>query len=255
MPSTPWSTCSRFEGSSLKTHRRVVEVEKILQYHFTNERLLIQAIMRPSAVEGATGIESYERLEFLGDSVLGFVCASYVFDAFPEMQEGEMTLLKTALVSGEMLSRVSGDLGLAPLIILGESEKSAEARGMHKALEDVFEALVGALYLDGGISAAAEFITRVLLLPYASAQLAIKQVSAKSRLQEVVQASIKVSPTYKIVDQTGPDHSPTFVAVAMVEGRRVGRGTGASKKEAETASATDALINLGYMPAGGVDVS
>jgi ribonuclease-3 len=154
-----------------------------------------------------------------------------------------------------MLSRVSGDLGLAPLIILGESEKSAEARGMHKALEDVFEALVGALYLDGGISAAAEFITRVLLLPYASAQLAIKQVSAKSRLQEVVQASIKVSPTYKIVDQTGPDHSPTFVAVAMVEGRRVGRGTGASKKEAETASATDALINLGYLPAGGVDVS
>ena len=255
MPSTPWSSCSRFEGSSLKTHRRVVEVERILQYHFTNERLLIQAIMHPSAVEGSSSIESYERLEFLGDSVLGFVCASYVFDAFPEMQEGEMTLLKTAVVSGEMLSRVSGDLGLAPLIILGESEKSAEARGMHKALKDVFEALVGALYLDGGISAAAEFITRVLLLPYASAQLAIKQVSAKSRLQEVVQASIKVSPTYKIVDQTGPDHSPTFVAVAMVEGRRVGRGTGASKKEAETASATDALINLGYLPAGGVDVS
>ena len=231
----------------MKVHARVVAVESIVGHHFSDERLAISAITHPSAAEGRPISCCYERLEFLGDSVLGEIVANYAYEMFPLMNEGELTLVKTSLVSGEMLSKVAADLGLTSLIIMGDSERGTHARGMHKALEDVFEALVGALYLDGGIEAARTFVTEVLLLPYADASLAARPLSAKSRLQEVLQRDLRVGPTYTIVDQTGPAHTPTFTAVALVEGRRIGRGQGSSKKEAETEAATDALINLGYL--------
>lgn len=207
---------------------------------------MVSAITHPSAAEGRPVSASYERLEFLGDSLLGAFTALYVYNRYPSMNEGELSMLKTSLISGKTLSGVSEELGLAPYIIMGESERGTHARGMHKALEDVYEALVGALYLDGGREVAQAFVVRTLLKPYATPSLAVRQLSPKSRLQEVTQRDLRCGPQYKIVGEEGPAHAPVFTAVALVNGRRVGRGKGSNKKEAESAAALDALTNLGY---------
>ena len=226
-------------------HRRVAEVEGIVGHHFENRRLIESAITHPSAAEGHSASVSYERLEFLGDSLLGAIVAAHLYESFPDMDEGELTHLKISLVSGEMLSEVASELGLAPLIVLGESERGTGARGMHSALEDVFEALVGALYLDAGIDVARQFVFETII-PRATRELAVQTVNPKSRLQEVTQRDMHCAPDYKLVSEDGPAHNPTFTTVAFVGGARVGRGSGRTKKASENAAAADALANLGY---------
>lgn len=226
-------------------HRRVVEVEQILGHHFENQALVEAAITHPSAAEGRSVSASYERLEFLGDSILGAIVASDLFTRFPNMDEGELTHLKISLVSGEMLSEIAGGLGLAPLIVLGESERGTGSRGMHSALEDVFEALVGALFLDAGIEVAREFVYRTLI-PLATPELAVQTVNPKSRLQEVTQRDMHCAPEYKLVGEDGPAHDPTFTSVVFVRGARVGKGSGHTKKASENAAAANALETLGY---------
>ena len=188
---------------------------------------------------------SYERLEFLGDSVLGAMVALHVYTSFPGMNEGELSNIKTTLIAGEMLSRVAEGLGVGPYLVLGHSEKGTHARGMHKALEDVYESLVGALYLDGGPEVAHEFVERTLLC-YATSDLAKRPLSPKSRLQEITQRDFHCGPTYKLVGEEGPAHTPTFTTVVLVNSRRVGRGKGSTKKESEAAAALDAMRRMGY---------
>lgn len=214
-------------------------------HHFADEHLIVSAITHPSAAESKLPSASYERLEFLGDSVLGGMIALDIFKRYPGMDEGQLSLLKIALVSGEMLSDVAGELGIGELIILGESEKGTGARGMRSALEDVYEALVGALYLDGGYEAAHDFVARTLH-PRITPDLGRRVVSAKSRLQEVIQRDYRVGPVYKLEGERGPAHSPIFTSVVLVDGRRVGRGDGSTKKESQAAAAADALERLGY---------
>ena len=158
-------------------------------------------------------------------------------------------LLKIALVSGDMLSDVAAKLGIADLILFGESEKGTGARGMRSALENVYEALVGALYVDGGYDAAHAFVARTLH-PRITPDLARNVVPPKSRLQEVIQRDYRVGPTYKLEGESGPAHSPTFTSVVLVEGRRVGRGQGSPKKESQANAAADALVRMGYEEAG-----
>jgi ribonuclease-3 len=229
----------------LKLHKRVKLIEEIVGHHFADENLVIAAITHPSAAEGKAVSASYERLEFLGDSVLGAMVAVDLYLKFPGMDEGQLSMLKIALVSGEMLSDVARGLGIGELILLGESEKGTGARGMRSALENVYEALVGALYLDGGYDAAHDFVVRTLH-PRITPGLARNVVPAKSRLQEVVQRDYRVGPTYKLEGESGPAHSPTFTSVVLVEGRRVGRGTGSTKKESQANAAADALVRMGY---------
>ncbi len=231
----------------MRQHKRVREIERICDHHFEREDLVIAALTHPSAAEGKPVSASYERLEFLGDSLLGSIVALAIFKRFPSMDEGELSMIKTTLVSGKMLSKVGGELGIGPLILLGTSERGTGARGMKKALEDVYEALVAALYLDGGFEVACRFVERTVLC-HASPTMAERPLSPKSRLQEVTQRDFRCGPEYKLVGEEGPAHTPTFTSVAMVEGRRVGRGKGPSKKESEAAAALDALANLGYMP-------
>ena len=128
----------------MKLHQRVVAVEQIVGHHFSDQRLITSAITHPSAVEGKPVSASYERLEFLGDSILGAMVATDMFERFPGMDEGELTRLKISLVSGKTLSEVAGSLGIGELIVFGESERGTGARGMHSALENVYEAIVGA---------------------------------------------------------------------------------------------------------------
>lgn len=237
-----------------KLHKRVKAIEGIIGHEFENKSLVISAITHPSAAEGRPVSASYERLEFLGDAVLGALVARYVFERFPGMNEGELSTIKTTLIAGETLSRVSEELGIGPHLVLGQSERGTQARGMHKALEDAYESLVGALYLDGGVEVAHAFVARTLLC-YASPDLARRQISPKSRLQEVTQRDYHCGPEYRLVGEEGPAHTPTFTTIVKVEGRRVGRGKGSTKKESEAAAALDALRNLGYTTelAGGVD--
>ena len=229
----------------MKLHKRIKHIEEIVGHHFADENLVISAITHPSAAEGKAVTACYERLEFLGDSVLGGLVANDLYHRYPAMDEGQLSMLKIALVSGEMLADIAGELGIGELILFGESEKGTGARGLRKALEDVYEALVGALYVDGGYDAAHDFVVRTLH-PRITPDLGRHVVPAKSRLQEVIQRDFRVGPEYKLVDESGPAHSPTFTSVALVEGRRVGRGTGSSKKESQTNAALDALVRMGY---------
>ena len=226
-------------------HQRVAEAERVCGHHFENQELIVSALTHPSAAEGMPVSASYERLEFLGDSILGAIVATDLFERFPDMDEGALTQAKISLVSGKMLASVAQRRGVADLIIMGESEKGTGARGMHSALENVFEAIVGALYLDAGYTATHEFVLRTLG-PEVSPELARKPISPKSRLQEVTQREMRCGPEYKLVSEEGPAHDPTFTSVVMVEGRRIGRGSGSSKKASESAAAIDALVRLGY---------
>ena len=229
--------------------QRVAEAEKVCGHHFDNQDLIVAALTHPSAAEGKSHAASYERLEFLGDSVLGAIVATDLYGRYPDMDEGELTQAKISLVSGKMLSSVAERLGVAPLILMGESEKGTGARGMHSALENVYEAIVGALYLDAGYDVTHEFVMRTLG-PEVSPALARKPISPKSRLQEVTQRDMHCGPEYKLVSEDGPAHDPTFTSVVMVEGRRIGRGKGSSKKSSESAAAVDALVRLGYADEG-----
>lgn len=224
-------------------HHRVAEAEKILDHQFTDQSLIEAALTHPSAVEGKPVSASYERLEFLGDSILGAIVATDLFERFPGMDEGELTRLKISLVSGKMLSPVCEGLGIAPLILMGESEKGTGARGMHSALENVYEAVVGALYLDAGFEPTHAFVQKTLG-PHMVPELAERPVSPKSRLQEITQRELRCAPEYKLEGESGPAHSPTFTSVVLVDGRRMGRGTGSSKKEAESEAAADAIKRL-----------
>lgn len=223
-------------------------VEQIVGHSFHNKDLVTSAITHPSAVEGRPLSACYERLEFLGDSILGALVAADLYDMFPQMDEGELSRLKISLVSGATLSQVAGELGLGEHIVFGESERGSGARGLRSALENVYEALVGALFLDAGADVAHEFVRRTLS-PHFSPERAALPLSPKSALQEATQRDLRCAPEYRLVSEEGPAHEPVFTVVAFVDGRRMGRGTGPSKKAAEAAAALDALGNLGYLDA------
>ena len=209
-------------------HKRIAEAERIVDHVFADKNLIASALTHPSAVEGRPVSASYERLEFLGDSILGAMVATDLFERFPSMDEGQLTQLKISLVSGQMLSPVAEQLGLAPLILMGESERGTGARGM-----------------DAGFDVTHDFVLRTLE-PHMSPELARKPISPKSRIQEVVQRDMHCAPEYKLLGEEGPAHDPTFTSVVMVEGRRVGKGQGSSKKSSESAAAADALVRMGY---------
>ena len=227
---------------------RLARVEEICGYQFLDKQLLRCAITHPSAVEGQPVSSSYERLEFLGDSILGSIVALALYKSYPTFDEGKLTRLKVSLVSGMTLSDVGLELGIDSCIIFGASETGTGARGLH-SLENVYEALVGALYLDGGWDVAEAFVTRTLK-PHLAADRAEHPTNPKSYLQECVQGDHGDPPVYKLVDTSGPAHEPTFTAVVLVGGVRSGRGSGSSKKEAEAAAALDALERLGYTTGG-----
>ena len=227
----------------MKVHERIARLEEIVGHTFEDRYLAESAITHPSATEGKPVSASYERLEFLGDSILGAIVATDLYERFPGMDEGKLSRLKVWLVSGDMLSEVAGELGIGDLIILGTSERGTEARGMHSALENVYESIVGALYLDSGYDDTAAFVRRTLGPRY-TADIAKRPLNPKSRLQEVAQRDLHCSPTYKQVGEEGPAHEPTFTAVAVLDNVRVGRGKGHTKKEAEAAAAQNALDRI-----------
>ena len=219
------------------------DAERIIGHHFENEQLLLSAITHPSANEGRSVRYSYERLEFLGDSVLGAIVATIAFNRFHDLDEGGLTRIKVALVAGSCLSDVAEGLGLADVIMFGSSEQGTGRRGLHSALENVYEAIVAALYLDAGVEAARSFVERTLI-GRMSLDLARAPENPKSELQEKLQED-GITPTYKLVETQGPPHDRTFVAQVFAGDQGLAQGTGRTKKEAESQAAKSTLARLG----------
>lgn len=212
--------------------------QTIVEHRFGDLTLLQRAITHPSAVTNTTR-DSFERLEFLGDSVISVLVAEELFRRFPEMPEGGLTRVRISLVAGPVLASVAQAAGLEDVLILGESELRSGMRGRVSALEDVYEALTAALFLDAGMEKAREWVMRTLG-PLISEDVAATPANPKSVLQEMVQACGD-SPVYRILGHEGPPHDRSFSAAVEVGGKVLGEGSGRSKREAEAAAAAAAL--------------
>ncbi len=223
--------------------QKIQEAEHIIGYSFETKQYLLSAITHPSATEGKSVKFSYERLEFLGDSILGAIVASEAFHSFPDLDEGGLTRIKVALVSGSSLSEVAKNLGFADVIVFGSSETGTGKRGLHSALENVYEAVVAALFLDGGLEVAKRFVDRTLI-PKMSIDLASEPENPKSALQEKLQED-GITPTYKLIDTQGPPHDRTFVSQVYAGDHALASGSGRTKKEAESQAAKSTLARLG----------
>lgn len=216
--------------------------ERLVDHRFSDRELLQRAITHPSAVESKDPSLYYERLEYLGDSVLGFLIAEEVYRRYPQMTEGGMTRIKISVVAGSVLSEVAAGMGLHETLILGESEKGTGSRGLASALENTYEALIAALYLDAGIEVARRWVLATLG-PRISEDAALAPENPKSALQELVQANGAVV-SYRILSAEGPPHDRVFTSAVEVDGAMKGTGSGRSKKEAEAAAAQAALESL-----------
>jgi ribonuclease-3 len=213
-----------------------------LGHCFGDLTLLRRALTHPSYVnehpEDETG--DNQRLEFLGDAVLDFVTGAWVYRRYPDFAEGHMTRLRAALVRTETLAQLARQVGIGEALRLGRGEEEAGGRWRETNLCDAFEAVVGALHLDGGLTAVESFI-EPLIGPVAEATLAADaDHDAKSRLQEWSQAELGVTPHYRIIAEKGPDHAKTFIAEVLLGKQVAGQGTGHSKQAAEQAAAHEA---------------
>lgn len=220
-------------------------LEKKINYIFKDRALLGNALTHSSYTNESfgRGSESNERLEFLGDSVLGLVVAKTLFERFPDMPEGRMTRLRAQLVCEESLYRVAQDLALGSYIRLGRGEEQTGGRNRTSILADAVEAVIAALYLDGGIEVARKFIMdRIVSVLNEGDSLA--GVDSKTRLQELIQKKSGQVIAYELVSETGPDHDKHFVTQVRLNGVPAGTGEGRTKKESEQAAAYHALEEL-----------
>ena len=231
------------------------ELEDILGIHFLDPGLLQQALVHRSYLNEnpTTEMLANERLEFLGDSIIDYLAAEYLFQRFPDMQEGGLTALRAALVKTESLASFAGGWNLGEHLLLGRGEEAAGGRTRPAILCGAFEAVVGALYLDRGMEAVRQVVLPLIsqrvdqLLaettqPHAESSLQIKD--AKSRLQELAQSWFHLTPSYRTVAQRGPDHEKEFTVEVLIGDVPKGRGTGRSKQLAEQAAAQEALAQL-----------
>lgn len=220
------------------------ELEKKIGYCFKDRKLISTALTHTSyANEKTRDIESYERLEFLGDSILGFVTARYLFEADSRLPEGVMTGYRAELVCEDSLYEVAVKLGLGEYIKLGKGETLSGGSERPSILADVVESIIAAVFLDGGFEEAESFIYRFILsdvnlLEYHGYK------DCKTKLQELVQENGEAVIAYAQTGESGPDHNKTFTFSVSVNGRVLGEGKGKTKKQAEQAAARCALENL-----------
>lgn len=219
-------------------------IEAKLDYSFKNRGLLVNALTHSSYANENRGRsrESNERLEFLGDSVLGLVVADALYRRFPDMPEGRMTRMRAQLVCEESLHHVASELGLGEYMRLGRGEEHTGGRSRTSILADAVEALIAAMYLDGGMDVASRFITEHILSALDGGYVA--SGDSKTELQELVQRKSGSVLTYELLGESGPDHDKTFTSQVSLNGKPIGSGSGRTKKEAEQAAAHAALREL-----------
>ena len=237
---------SRFETKN--TFSRVTqmqELEKKLQYEFKDKALLSNALTHSSYANEnrRSGIESNERLEFLGDSILGMVVAEFLYRRYGDMPEGRMTRFRAELVCERSLHAVAEEIDLGSYISLGRGEEQGGGRTRPSILADAVEAVLAAVYLDGGFAAEKRIIDRFILANALNGEC--DSADYKTRLQEYLQRDGSQDITYAMIAERGPDHMKTFTAEVSLNGRSLGTGEGHSKKAAEQAAARSALEVLG----------
>lgn len=214
--------------------------QKIIGYEFRDIGILLSALTHSSVA--STRTQSNERMEFLGDSILGMIVCENLFRKYPEYLEGELTKIKSIVVSRRVCAKISRQLALDECLIVGRGMlKSAMPRSL---MSDVFEAIVAAIYLDGGIEAASRFIMEHLEPEIRLAADGHHGGNYKSSLQQVAQRELKGTPVYRLVNEFGPDHSKQFCVAAEIAGKRYTPAWGRNKKEAEQRAAGNALAEL-----------
>ena len=234
---------SKFKSSG----NRFAGLEKNIGYRFQDSSLVVKALRHRSALQkdNLEPVDANETLEFLGDAVLGLVTAEYLFHKLPCENEGKMTQLKSLAVSGHVLSICATEIDLGKYLLLGSGEAKNGGRSRPTILEDAFEALVGAIYLDGGLKYAARFIHDCLLTKLPKFLENEDLNNYKSQLLEWAQANISDQPYYHVIEESGPDHDKTFTVEVSLTNQSKGKGRGQSKKLAEQRAARSALKNMG----------
>ncbi len=224
------------------------KLREFLPENFKDIFLLTRALTHRSYInENKHVLEDNERLEFLGDSILDFIVAEWLYNQFPEKKEGFLTKVRAALVHTQQLSEFARQIDLGQALLLGKGEDSAGGRDRDAILCDAFEALIAAIYIKTDIET-----TRKFLVPFLERESGkiIKnhaEEDVKSRLQEWAQAQGYPSPNYLIINESGPDHAKIFEVVAIVNDRRIAKGQGSSKQQAEKAAAENSLKKLGVI--------
>ena len=208
-------------------------LQQALGVSFNDASLLEQALVHSSYINENPGftLTSNERLEFLGDAVLGLVVAEKLYQDFPHFSEGEMTQLRAALVRGDTLARMARTIGLGDHLYLGKGEETSGGRQKTANLAAVLEAVIAAVFLDRGTATARDFILRLLDVEMPKAVSQDAWVDHKSELQELIQAREQQAPTYHVIETAGPDHDRRFTVEVRLGGAVLGRGSGKSKKQ------------------------
>lgn len=222
--------------------------EKKIEYHFKNKSLLEQAFTHRSYLNEnrESGREHNERLEFLGDAVLELVVTEFLYGKYPEKAEGELTAVRAALVNTQSISSAAVALEMNDYLLLSRGEAKDTGRARQIILANAFEALIGAIYLDSGYEESAKFIAAQL---FDRADPIIENrlwQDAKSRFQEVAQEKTNITPSYQMLQQSGPDHDKRFIVGVFLASEKIASGEGRSKQEAEQAAAEKGLVAKGW---------
>jgi ribonuclease-3 len=225
----------------------LAQIEQIIDYKFTNQNLLEKALTHSSAVDNR--LQSNERLEFLGDAVLSLVICQSLFERYGEYLEGDLTKIKSMLVSRGVCSRVIKRMGLHKFLKVGKGMASSRALSGSLAA-GLLEALIAAIYVDGGCEAVREFILRLFGSLIDEADAEQTQGNFKSLLQQYTQENFNTAPIYMLLDEKGPDHDKCFELAVFVGGRHFPSAWGTNKKEAEQKAAFYALVELGVLKSG-----
>lgn len=220
--------------------KELMKLEEKIGYEFKNKRLLIQALTHSSFSneQKINKFKNYERLEFLGDAVLELLSSRFFFETYSDMSEGQMTRMRSSMVCEPALAFCARDLSLGDFVLLGKGEEATGGRMRDSIISDVMEALIGAIYLDGGIDEANKFVQKFILSDLEDKQLFY---DSKTILQEQVQREGQ-ELVYELISETGPDHDKVFVVKAVIDGKAAGRGQGRNKKSAEQQAAYQVLL-------------
>lgn len=220
-------------------------LEQKINYTFKNENYLHRALCHSSyANENKLEEGSNERLEFLGDAVLSIIVSEHIFKNYTHLPEGDLTKIRASLVCEKALSGFAREIDLGNALLLGKGEQNNGGKERPSILCDAFEALIAAIYLDGGIEPASEFVLHFVERELKNHNMGVF-VDYKTTLQEVIQKNPEERVEYVLIEETGPDHNKSFTVDVMLNSNRIGRGIGRSKKQAEQLAAKEALELMG----------
>jgi len=223
-------------------------LETRIRYKFRNSLLLAEAMTHPSLGHETQRYHfDNQRLEFLGDAVLQLIFTEHLFQLFPDYSEGQLTKLRSRLVSREGLKVHAANIGLGNYLMMGKGEETSGGRVRSSALADAFEALIGAMYLDSDLDTVRKFVLQEALPDIKNLEFDTLDVNPKGKLQEILQALSPLSPKYTIVSESGPEHHKLFVSEVSWSDIKLGTGEGQSKKEAEKFAAEDALTRKAWL--------